>query len=315
MLDELSNLHWGNSEHETGEEPDVIPKPKRAYKKRDPKPKPTLSFLPELVDPTPEPPPPPPPADEAAPDGAAAEAPPVMPVFKKRAPPNAEVMSMISELDRINPSGPAPKRARGSAARDDSGGGSEDPTEIKGVAKLHAEQKIQQLKLLFPEELKGFRVRSGDQPLEYLEKASQEMETIVSLGQVDSFMMDSVYQVLTLIEGATARSAADVSGLVDLLKQNREFEKLCKICFVKYRVFGKVPPETQLLFIVATTAYICRQKNVGKAQIRAAIDVPLTPEQAARVAALTGDAPRPASAAAAPSSADPLKPNPLAGFN
>ncbi len=316
MLDELSNEHWGGDD--ANEEPcDVIPepasaaaKPKRKYTKRTPK-KP-FSFLPELL-------PPAAPAASAAADAAPlteeqqieADTPDPMPVFpKKRLPPNPEVDALMQNMGLDRPfassssSSSAPKRRR--VVDDDP----QTETQLKGVALLQAEQKVAQLQLMFKDELKGFRVKPGPQPLEYVEKVAREMETIVSLGQVDSFIMDSVYQILTMVEGLSARTArANVTGLCELLKSNKEFEKLCKICFIKYRVFAKVPPETQLLFIVSTTAWIAKQRNDGKRQIAEVLNTPLTDEQRARVGSLMGDGPAPSAAAAPP------KENPLAGFN
>jgi hypothetical protein len=59
------------------------------------------------------------------------------------------------------------------------------------------------------------------------------------------------------------------------LKSNKQFNVLCKSLFLKYGCYASIPPESQLIFIVFTSAYIVRQKNVNKKSISRMLDEPL----------------------------------------
>ena len=94
------------------------------------------------------------------------------------------------------------------------------------------------------------------------------MDDIISTGQVDNFIMDSIFQSLKVIEGVSSNfKNYNLTGLSDILKGNPQFLKLCKQLSVKYGVFSKTSPEIQLLFIVMVSSYICTVKNKQKDEI------------------------------------------------
>jgi hypothetical protein len=45
--------------------------------------------------------------------------------------------------------------------------------------------------------------------------------------------------------------------------------------YLKYNVFSKIPPETQLLMLIATTSYICINKNKNKDSLEAYLNEPV----------------------------------------
>ena len=47
--------------------------------------------------------------------------------------------------------------------------------------------------------------------------------------------------------------------------------------YIKYKVFDKVPPEWQLMILVATTAWMCKAKNAKKKEIENFLNQPLKP--------------------------------------
>ena len=49
-----------------------------------------------------------------------------------------------------------------------------------------------------------------------------------------------------------------------MIKSNPQFNNLCKRLYIKYKIFSEIPPEIQLLLIVATTAYVCKSQNSKK---------------------------------------------------
>ena len=89
-------------------------------------------------------------------------------------------------------------------------------------------------------------------------------------------MSDSIYSCLKIIEGVSATTKKyDVSGLSVLLQNNKQFNTLLKQLFLKYQVFSNVPPEYQIVLIVATSAFICRNKNLNKDNLNAYFNEPI----------------------------------------
>ena len=72
-----------------------------------------------------------------------------------------------------------------------------------------------------------------------------------------------------MTEGFSANTHYDLTGLSMMLKANKEFHNLCKILYVKYSIFSKVPPEIQMVMIISITASLCIQKNRKKGDINA----------------------------------------------
>ena len=138
---------------------------------------------------------------------------------------------------------------------------SDEPTPIQGKEILILKTKISEYKALFPAELKSFKIKKNPS-LQDLEDVLKEMEAIVSCGTVDSFVTDSILQIVRMTEGMSQRfNNMDITGTADALKSNKQFHSLCKLLYVKYRVFSEIPAEVQLIMIVSTTAYMCSMSN------------------------------------------------------
>ena len=60
-----------------------------------------------------------------------------------------------------------------------------------------------------------------------------------------------------------------------MLKMNPEFRSLCKQLYLKHGSFASISPEYKMMFLVFTTAYICRNKNMHKQEINAFLDQPI----------------------------------------
>jgi hypothetical protein len=135
--------------------------------------------------------------------------------------------------------------------------------------------KVQSYKELFKEELKGFKIKKNCST-EELKEYIAEMDCIIETGTVETFMSDSIYSCIKIIEGVSATTKKyDVSGLSMLLQNNKQFNSLLKQLFLKYQVFSNVPPEYQLVLIVSTSAYICRNKNLNKESLNAFFNEPI----------------------------------------
>ena len=139
-------------------------------------------------------------------------------------------------------------------------------TEIQGKNKLLLNRKISQFIILFPEQLKNFKYKKNSSE-EELKIILDECSLLVEIGSIDLFVTDSILSTIELAENFTRLSDYDITGLSVLLKQNKDFIKLCKILSIKYSVFNNIPPELQLVLIVTCTTLLCIDKNSKNKQI------------------------------------------------
>jgi len=124
--------------------------------------------------------------------------------------------------------------------------------------------KINEYKNLFPTELKTFKIKPNA-TCEELQRYLDEMDAIVSTSNIDGFLTDSILNCIKMIEPITAKTQSfDITGMADMLKENKDFIKLLKQLYIKYGCFSAIPAEYQLLMIISTTGYICRSKNIKK---------------------------------------------------
>jgi len=166
-----------------------------------------------------------------------------------------------------------PKPVR-SKYEDDSSLFDEQGTEIVGREKRVLISKIQQYKNLFPEELGKFKIKKNCSTAD-LQLYLAEMESIVDTSSVEQFLSESIIQCIKLTEGISSYTSYDITGCADLLKANKQFHSLTKQMYIKYKVFEKCPPEFSLAILVATTAYICKNKNSKKKEIENFLNEPI----------------------------------------
>ena len=152
---------------------------------------------------------------------------------------------------------------------------SDKPTEILGKDKHILIAKLTQYKSLFPIELKNFKIKKNAS-VEELQKYLEEADIIINVNNLDSFMSESIFGAIKVIEGVSARTQNyDITGLSIMLKANKHFMNLMKQIFLKYQVFDATPIEFQALMIISTTAYVCRNKNKNKSNIEAYLNEPI----------------------------------------
>jgi hypothetical protein len=153
---------------------------------------------------------------------------------------------------------------------------SNNPTPIVGRSVLVLLQKIKQYRILFPNELKAFKI-GKNLSVKQLEDVLQEIECIIEIDTVDSFITDSIIQSIKMAEGVSAYTKNyNISGLSMMLKQNKQFHNLLKQLYLKYNTFASIPPEYQLMMIISTTALICTQKNRQKEEIDKFLNEPVS---------------------------------------
>jgi hypothetical protein len=147
-------------------------------------------------------------------------------------------------------------------------------THLFGKENLELLNKIKSYKQLFPKELSKFRIkkRATDEELKsYLE----EIEILVNLGGVDTFIIDTILGTIYTVEGFTARTSYNISGMSMMLKGNPQFIRLCKQLYLKYNSFGSTPPEIQMVLLVFTTAYLCINKNKNMQGLENVLNEPM----------------------------------------
>jgi hypothetical protein len=150
-----------------------------------------------------------------------------------------------------------------------------DNSDVKD--RILLQHKIKQYIILFPNELKKYKVKPNASILK-LKEHLEEIEVLISLSSVDTFIMDSIFYCIKMVEGISARTQNyNIEGLAEILKKNDQFLKLCKQLYLKYNTFEAVPAEYQLVMIVSTSAYICMQKNKSKSQLNDILNQPYIP--------------------------------------
>ena len=147
---------------------------------------------------------------------------------------------------------------------------SENYTEIYG-SKLEQINTINKYKLLFPTELENFTYNKKSNS-EQLAIIIEEIKTIVELQTVDSFLTNSIYDAILMIEPYSKPTKYDISGISMALRVNPNVDKLLKQIILKYNFCGNTSPELQLLIIVVTTGYMTIQKNSNKESINKYLD-------------------------------------------
>ena len=150
----------------------------------------------------------------------------------------------------------------------------DDATPILGKDRRILTSKIQQYKNLFPEILGKFKLKKNP-TVEDLQEALDEMDVIVNCSSVEDFLNYSILQCLKMIEGASSYTRYDVSGMSDLLRQNKQFHQLSKMLYIK---FSNIPPEYQMVMLMATTAYVCVEKNKRKASLEEYLNTTIPPK-------------------------------------
>ena len=159
---------------------------------------------------------------------------------------------------------------------EDDGLVSDEPTEILGKERRMCLAKIRQYKNLFPTELKSFRIKKAA-TAEELKAYLDEFDAIVSSSNGDTFVTDSILQCIKLVEGVSANTKKyNVSGLSEMLRNNVQFNSLMKQLYLKYSIFENIPPEYQIVLVVITSAYICKNMNSKREELNQYLNEPIT---------------------------------------
>jgi hypothetical protein len=135
-------------------------------------------------------------------------------------------------------------------------------SELYGRDKLELTSKINQYKVLFPEnkKLQALKLKKNI-TVEELQMYVADCGAIVETDTVEAFVTDSILHCLKMVEIVSSRTRYNIKGPSEMLRANSQFNKLARQLYIKYKVFGSAPPEAQMLLLVATTALVCLEKN------------------------------------------------------
>ena len=137
-----------------------------------------------------------------------------------------------------------------------------EATAILGKDKLALIAKISQYKLLFPENKSIQKLKiAKTASVEMLAAALTECQSYIETSSIETFVTEAALQIISTGEQLSAHTRFNMSGLTKMLKENPNFNSLCRQLYLKYQVFSNVPPEQQLLLIVVTSAWVCIARN------------------------------------------------------
>lgn len=160
---------------------------------------------------------------------------------------------------------PPLKEAQKEADDDDTFVTKKNATPINGKDKVLLKFKVSQMKKLFPDKLKGFKVNEKASDTE-LKNVLEEMEMLINLGSYDTFLTSSILAALESVEPLSALTKFNITGTAQLLRQNPQFDVLMKQLFLKYNVYKNIPIEYQLILLVSITASFAMIKNKQASQ-------------------------------------------------
>ena len=135
-------------------------------------------------------------------------------------------------------------------------------TELYGRDKLELMSKIQQYKVLFSDNKKiaAMKVKKNAS-VDELQAYVAECDAIIDTDCVETFITESILQTISMAEFASTRTKYNIKGLSKMLRESPQFSKLCKQLYVKYKVFGSVPPEAQMGLLIMSSTWVCLEKN------------------------------------------------------
>ena len=82
---------------------------------------------------------------------------------------------------------------------------SAEGTQLLGKDRIILLTKVKQWKNLFPDKLKGFKIKRNPS-LQELQQYLEEMQVLVDVSSVDEFITDSIFQCIKVVEGVTANT-------------------------------------------------------------------------------------------------------------
>jgi hypothetical protein len=148
-------------------------------------------------------------------------------------------------------------------------------TPIVGKDKRAMIAKIKQYIHLFPQELKGFKIKKNAD-IKQLQEYLDEIDSILEVQTIEDFCIKPILESIQACEPIVFRfTKLDIRGLAVNLKLNPQFNTLSKKLYVKYGSFIQMPVEYQMILVILTTTMLTIQKNKGRDKFEFYINQPL----------------------------------------
>ena len=90
------------------------------------------------------------------------------------------------------------------------------------------------------------------------------IQDLLDSSEVDTYINDSIFHCIKMIEPFTSKTRYDINGLSNMLKLNPQFNTMCQKLLLKYNCFNNTPIEYQFLMCISTSIYLTIQKNQCK---------------------------------------------------
>ena len=138
-----------------------------------------------------------------------------------------------------------------------------ESTEIIAKSKRHLLAKINKYKKLFKSELSDYKINKNASEDE-LKNHITNIQDLLDSSEVDTYINDSIFHCIKMIEPFTSKTRYDINGLSNMLKLNPQFNTMCQKLLLKYNCFNNTPIEYQFLMCISTSIYLTIQKNQCK---------------------------------------------------
>ena len=138
-----------------------------------------------------------------------------------------------------------------------------ESTEIIAKSKRHLLAKINKYKKLFKSELSDYKINKNASEDE-LKNHMTNIQDLLDSSEVDTYINDSIFHCIKMIEPFTSKTRYDINGLSNMLKLNPQFNTMCQKLLLKYNCFNNTPIEYQFLMCISTSIYLTIQKNQCK---------------------------------------------------
>ena len=138
-----------------------------------------------------------------------------------------------------------------------------ESTEIIGKTRRQLLTKINKYKKIYKTELSDYKIMKNASEVE-LQEHIKNIEDILDSSEIDTFINDSIFHCIKLIEPLSSNTRFNINGLSSMLKLNPQFLNLTNRLILKYDLFKSTPIEYQFLMCISTSIYLTIQMNQSK---------------------------------------------------
>ena len=113
---------------------------------------------------------------------------------------------------------------------------------------------------MYKNELSDYKINKRCTESE-LEEHIKNIEGILDTIEIDTFINDSIFHSISLLENFTINTKYNIKGLSSMLKLNNQFMNLTNRLMLNYDFFKSTPSEYQMVMCITTSIYLTIQKD------------------------------------------------------